>query len=424
MQAQPEKQEIDINQLAKSIYHSSNGEIFALTRALLTSHHCELSQYRYAISEMGEGDELFGVTKQTAIDICTKLSECTDLKVALIGHLDPDYDCLASKLLVRTILELNKIDSKIYLYQGEAQALAARAPIALNSILGSNRLTFDQIGSSDKVILLDAMDPHASNVRLDSSKTAYMILDNHLGEYNGEHPYKFAQHVALSTALFAVLIHYLNNTDSHNRGQFYNSQAFKDLAAWVVLAIYTDSGELMRANQFDAGVLKALLPYANPEILKEFRDNSLEAEATEIIKKLIGHRVSTNPGLSLFASSLPPIRTRDLGGIVADKIMNEDPTLSACLLTTAEVDRELDGVPQNAARGFLRVRASDSTAPDISNLAKAVFSPDSFGIRGKDVAGGVLMLPKSVHDKPMESPSMLMIHKFAMKALFPELAIE
>lgn len=365
----------------------------------------DLSSFRDdALSSLSRSPgAMLGISEASADRVAGALDLCAGEVVYLVGHRNPDFDCAASMLLMQEMLQWRNAQPTLHVEDAAHPALILRAPDSVS------KLEFRSLpppGANGRVILLDAVDAHATNVRLHHSHFPFAVFDNHRGELRGEQGFDFPEHVALSTALMGVLA----QTGSI---ECLRSEQFSRLAAWTILAIYTDTAELMRAETHEWEALRSLLPLADTGVLREFAENSLEGEAQRIAAQLQVYSLKTGP-LSLIAARMPMLRTRDLGGFVADVVMRENPELSACLMVAPEVS----DAKEVRARGFLRVRP-DSPAPEILDLASATFSGGSFGARGESVAGGVVHAAKEVLSSSQLEAEM--IRRFLTKGAFPHL---
>lgn len=405
-----------LDELAQRIYSANQpleNEIHALIEQILNpgSQSPDLTAYRERVLSnlVAPGELCFGVTRDHARSVLDRLMVGLDSQFSLVGHVNPDYDCMASLLMMQQVVRHLDSVATIHVHNAGIEALKARTPNAVRGLLIED---LPNNAENCLVVLLDAIDPHASNVRLSESINPYLVLDNHRGEIKGEYGFTFPNHVALSTAIAGILVY--NSPAEH-----FASPEFAIQAAFATLAIYTDSGEFMRANQHDWEALRVLLPFADPAILAEFSCNSLEAEAARLVDNLMPYKAAT-ADLSLIAAQLPQLRNRDLGGAAADLMMRQNPELSACLLTAPESPIEIGGVVHEQTRGFLRVRSNAPHAPEIFALAEATFNGRTFGTRGLEVVGGVarrILVPEKCDRASLSSE---MIERFLLRGIFPE----
>lgn len=412
----------DFDEQARQIYSSeqvSADDIFNFSQRILTSNgqFPDLGKYKELVRPhlVEPNYHCFGISLPSACEVFGYLSSVIQTPLQLVGHVNPDYDCLASMIMMEQVIRHLKGSATIHAHEGNIDSITARTPQAASKFRVES-LPLDS--TQGHVIMLDAIDPYASNVRLSEDIVPYLILDNHFGEMKAKNGIFFPRHVALSTAIAGILIY--SSTEEH-----FDTPEFSVQAALAILAMYTDSGEFMRANEYDSEALKVLLPFADRGILEEFASNSIEQEAITLVKSLRPHKAATRD-VFLFAAHLPALSNRDLGGAAADLIMRYNPSLSACLLTSPEMPLDIKGKPYEQTRGFLRVRSVKPDSPEILSLAEATFNGNTFGARGLEVAGGVARRIKApdLSGRPRFSLASQMIERFLLKGLFPKLTIQ
>lgn len=348
-----------------------------------------LSEEERAVVNQPFHREGLGVDPQEAHKVLRTFREIGP-EVALVGHWNPDFDCIASVSIAGFLLE--RMGKKVHYF-----VTGARNGDTSAAIPGlDDRIDFRPISDLPAdlpFILIDAPNSEISHVNGPAGRRPGLVIDTHCGETNGSLACVSDRHAAVSTIMLSLLFDEFSPNE-----RIIAAPELSRLATLGFLGIMTDTAMLRRAGPYDIEAVRAVLPFLDSSMLQRYNHSGFEQDLRQLLGEIralsnpeAGHCPGTFYGrqgdLVVYGLGAQPARWHNVFAAAADEICFEESErgpLAVLLLYRDEKAAAITGI----------LRANDRHPHfqffDIAGLLAHVFPGRCSGHRGGNVGGGRL----------------------------------
>ena len=346
-----------------------------------------LDEHEYRIVAAPFKAEALGVDPHDAQKVRAAFS-LLGPEIGLVGHWNPDLDCVASVAIARYLLNLKGKKAHLFVSGAKNGGTAVELPGLKNPI---EFQPISELPAGLPFVLIDAPNSDIAHVSAPAGCKPSLVIDTHCGETNGTLACVSNQHAAVSTIMLSVL---LDEVPLYSRA--FDTPPLRELATLAFLGIMTDTASLRRASPYDIEAVRVVLPYLENEILRDYNQSAFERDISLCLKENQTLSIPGSPRipgtfygrenefLICCLGAQPPSRHNVIAA-AADEICfrhsGESP-LAVLLVYRDEKAQALTGILR------IDVCHPDYARFDIQSLLAQVFPGKRAGHRGGNVGGG------------------------------------